>query len=407
MDSLSEQLQSLGVRLGGKEIKRSDRARFKIERVVAGEMRETPYGEVFTVQQNYASGFNHGGVVLRAKRPPGIVTDYMGSPDLDINGPESLVFLDTETTGLAGGTGTMVFLIGVGHFSAQGFELTQFFVRDPSEEPAVLSAVDSFLTPFEIVVSFNGKAYDLPLLKSRYILNGAKDPLKFRGHLDMLFLARRLWRDRLPSRALADLERDILRVERNEQDVPGWLIPQIYFDYVQTGDARPLKSVFYHNAMDVVSLAALYSHTAHILDDPVSQLDSRRAVDLTAIGKLCEDIGRADQAIAIYQRSFEHDLPEPTHSEVLKRLAFLHKRRGDYHAAVQLWEQAVRRGHIYAYIELAKYYEHRVRDYQRALKWADAALDESDRLDTQTLEPGCQRGDILHRLDRLERKLRS
>ncbi|MCK4299807.1 MAG: ribonuclease H-like domain-containing protein, partial [Planctomycetes bacterium] len=316
----------------------------------------------------------------------------------------SLAFLDTETTGLAGGTGTYAFLVGVGRYDGQEFHLAQFFMRDPIEEPALLAALTEFLRPCQALVTFNGKGFDVPLLNARYITNGEQSPLVSLAHLDLLPLARRLWRPRLPSRALGYLEEHILGLIRAQEDVPGWVIPSLYFGYLRSGDARAMKSVFYHNAMDVLSLAALLSHVAGLLDDPLSGAVVH-GLDLVAMGKMFENLGRLEKAAQLYERGLSHDLPEDMHWKTVRWLSFVQKRRGNLSAAVTLWREAVRSGQIYAHVELAKFYEHTQRDYGEAAQWTHAALALVNAPDFPRHE--CRRwlADLEHRLARLHRKL--
>ncbi len=189
-----------------------------------------------------------------------MLAEWAREPRLAELAPADFAFLDTETTGLSGGTGTYAFLVGVARFEDEGLHLAQFFMRDPSEEPGLLAALEEFLAPCQALVTFNGKAFDAPLLLTRYLCHGWQPPFQGLAHVDLLHLARRLWRDRLPSRTLTMLEAHILGAGRSEEDIPGWLIPEMYFTYLQTGDPTPLKSVFYHNAMDVISLVALMEH---------------------------------------------------------------------------------------------------------------------------------------------------
>jgi uncharacterized protein YprB with RNaseH-like and TPR domain len=194
--------------------------------------------------------------------------------------PERLVFLDTETTGLAGGTGTCAFLIGLGTVEGTGFAVRQFFLRDYVEEKAALEALAAALAGCEGLVTFNGKAFDVPLLETRYTLSRLPSPFSRLLHLDMLHPARKLWKLRLESCKLTHLERHVLGIER-EGDVPGSDIPGIYFDYLRTGDARGLQPVFYHNALDIITLAAL----------AVEMADFIRGVAEAAGGR--EQVGRA------------------------------------------------------------------------------------------------------------------
>jgi tetratricopeptide (TPR) repeat protein len=210
-----------------------------------------------------------------------------------------------------------------------------------------------------------------------------------------------LWRDRLASRALGSLETHILGADRTEEDIPGFLIPQMYFDYLRSGDARPLKRVLYHNAMDVVAMAALLSHVAQLLTDPL-QFAAEHGLDMVAIGKLFEDLGRLDDAAAVYARGLELDLSEEAFRLTTQRLARVHRRRGEMTAAVELWRSAAGHGQVYALVELAKYYEHEIRDCDQALQWTRQALALVERS-----SPAARRewlAALEHRLKRLEAK---
>jgi uncharacterized protein YprB with RNaseH-like and TPR domain len=320
--------------------------------------------------------------------------------ELPIN---KFAFLDTETSGMAGGTGTYAFLVGAARFVDGKFVLQQFFLRDPSEEPAMLEALINFLAPCEALVTFNGKAFDAPLLATRYKMHRIPVPFKDYAHLDLLPLARRLWRDRLPSRALKYLEEHVLGFTRTSDEVPGYEIPWLYFDYLRTQDARPLGGVFYHNAMDVVAMAALLSHMSELLADPYNGR-VEHGLDFIALGKLYEDLNHWDEAARLFERGLELGLTESDFGVAVRRLSILQKKRGDVDQALRLWEQAAEKGHIYAHIELAKYYEHKKRDAKSSLEWAKSARKEAERADL----PGYIRkhwlDEIDHRLARLERK---
>jgi hypothetical protein len=212
-----------------------------------------------------------------------------------------------------------------------------------------------------------------------------------------------LWRDRLPSRTLGYLEEHILGVARTHEDVPGWVIPRLYFEYLRSGDARPLKSVFYHNAMDVLSLAALLSHVSGLLDDPLNRA-AVHGLDLVAMGKLFEDLCHLETATQLYERGLAHDLPEDMYWKTVQRLSFAQKRRGNLSAAVALWHEAARSGQIYAHIELAKFYEHKRHDYSEAAQWTHAALALVNAPDSPRYTRSRWLADLEHRLARLHRK---
>jgi hypothetical protein len=407
MPTLSDKLKSLGVKVGAQDLPPpKPRRTHSIENVVAGKFVATPRGDAFVAETTYPRDYRHGRDALELCESLETIGAWAREPRLAQCDPRDLVFLDIETTGLGGGTGTYAFLVGVGRFSADGFCVAQFFMRDPIEEPALLAALAQTFDARAALVTFNGKSFDIPILNTRYITNGDASPFPTRAHLDLLPLARRLWRDRLESRALGSLEQHILGMSRAEDEVPGWLIPQIYFDYLQTGDARPLRGVFYHNAMDVVAMAALLNHSAAMLNDPCA-FAAAHGLDVIAIAKLFEDLGQWDDAARVYARALELDLSETAFRETVRRYARLQRRRGDLASAVELWRDATATRQVYAFVELAKYYEHRARDYAQALAQTRAAL----ALVTAADFPRDARkewiGELEHRLARLERKNQS
>jgi tetratricopeptide (TPR) repeat protein len=228
-------------------------------------------------------------------------------------------------------------------------------------------------------------------------------PFKSYCHLDLLPLARRLWRDRLESRALKYLEQHVLGMRRSVEEVQGYEIPWLYFDYLKSGDARPLAGVFYHNAMDVVAMAALLAYVNEMVQNPY---DGRveHGLDFIALGKLFEDLGHWEEAARLFERGLELGLTESDFSLAVKRLSILQKRRGDFNEALRLWESAAANGHIYAHIEIAKYYEHKCRDVKSALRWTRSALEhvQQDKLPAYMQKHWL--AEIAHRLARLERK---
>jgi hypothetical protein len=379
---------------------------FPVEEIVAGRFIDTGNGITYLIEQDFPAEYIHGQVGLRITSRPLTIAEWAGYSEIADQNPEELVFLDTETSGLAGGTGTFAFLVGVGRYTPDGFHLAQFFMRDPLEEPALLLALEDFIAPCRTLVSFNGKSFDIPLLDTRYTLQGWKSPFREFSHVDLLHLSRRLWRDRLPSRTLANLEVQILRASRTDEEIPGWLIPQIYFDYLRDGDARPLQRVFYHNAMDVVSLAALLNHTSSLLEDPFTQPTAETS-DLAAVARLLEDLGHIDRAAELYSLCLTSNLPEDIHTDTLLRLALLHKRNNNYIAAVALWEQAAFRRRISAYEELAKYFEHHAIDIELALKWTLEALEVLKTSALPAAEVQWWKSEFKHRRQRLEKKLSS
>jgi len=406
--SLAGKLKSLGVRIGTANLQPmtlKPRTEVPIESVVEGNFISTRQGPTFVYEQTYSSDYRHGITPLRASTPLTIIAQWMGDRRLNDLPLESFAFLDTETSGLAGGTGTYAFLVGVGRFEGEAFRLAQFFMRDPSEEAALLEGLMDFLAPCAALVTFNGKAFDAPLLVTRYALHSIPVPFKEFIHLDLLPLARRLWRDRLPSRALKYLEENVLGAPRSTDEVPGYEIPYIYFDYLRTGDASPLKGVFYHNAMDIVALAALMNHMASILHAPFGG-QVQHGLDYIALAKLYEDLDHQEEAARLYERGLQAGVDEADFGAAVKRLSALQRRLGDLESAAALWQEAAAEGHIYAHIELAKYFEHHRCDYTEALRWIESAEGLVSSLDIPRYEYRHWMEELEHRKKRLQGKLR-
>ena len=405
MPTLAERLKSLGVKVGAQDLPPPRPSlTYPIEEVVPGRFVGTPGGPTYVVETVYGSEYQHGRYGLQTNAVLQTIAEWSGDARVANLPPQVFAFLDTETSGLAGGTGTYAFLVGIGRFSEAGFQLAQFFLRDPLEEGAFLLAVEEFLAPCQAVVTFNGKSFDIPLLKTRFTLQGWKAPFDALSHVDLLHLARRLWRDRLPSRTLANLEVQVLDARRTDEEIPGWLIPQMYFDYLRDGDARPMKRVFYHNAMDVLSMAALLNHTAQLLEAPFDY-QAVHSLDQAAIARLYEALGHTEDAAQLYERSLQGDLPPEIFYDTLERLALLHKRQGNYTTALPLWERAAQEGQLYGFEELAKYYEHQIRDLPQALRWTQAALERVEQPGFERLERLQSQPGLLHRQERLLRKL--
>src|SRR6202140_1174071 len=185
--------------------------------------------------------------------------------------PEKWLFLDTETTGLSGGTGTYAFLIGLAWWDAGGLQVEQLFLRDFSEEHSLLHELAARLAERPVLVTFNGKSFDWPLLENRFTMTRAIKVPQLAAHLDLLHPARALWKLRLGSVRLVELERHVLDAERpgwhRGDDVASALIPQFYFDYLRGGTTDPLAGVVKHNQMDLRGLAALFGKINSLLDE--------------------------------------------------------------------------------------------------------------------------------------------
>jgi len=408
MPSISDKLKSLGVKVGTAAIKppaskTAAKKREILQDVLGGRWINTSRGETYVVEQVFSTGYKHGIAPILLDASLTNLSAWAHDDNLNSLDISQFVFLDTETSGLAGGTGTYAFMIGAGRFVGDEFRLSIFFMPDPQDEPALLEALADFLAPCTALVTFNGKAFDAPLLRTRYTLNRIPCPFDGFSHIDLLPLARRLWRDRLPSRALKYLEEHIMAAPRTSEEVPGYEIPFMYFDFLRSNDPLPLKGIFYHNAMDVVAMAALLNLTSHMLADPHG-MDLEHGQDVIALAKLFEDLNHWDDAAILYERGLKTTLPEADFWQALKRLSALQRRRGDMETALRLWQQAAAEGHIYAHIELAKYYEHTLRDPSAALEWTLSAIQHVESADLPHFMRTHWLQELEHRISRLKTK---
>src|SRR3989441_41039 len=322
----------------------------------------------------------------------------------EIADPEQWLFLDTETTGLAGGSGTYAFLVGIGWWEGGGLEIEQFFLREYSEERALLCALRERITERPVLVSFNGKSFDWPLLETRYRMSRKVSVPALRAHLDFLHPARNLWRLRLGSVRLSELERHVLGWDRGVDLLSG-MIPQIYVDFLRGGPPERLVPVLNHNQMDLRGLAALSSRILSLLSD--GENVGQDGLELFGVSRICEKRGEHTRARNLYEKSIASFLPSETDRVARRSLARLAKRQGDFDLACELWKTALgnsRHGYD-AYEQLAMYYEHEARETERAQRIVQQALDELSRaVQVGDIAPGPYR-EIKARFDRRMERL--
>ncbi len=322
--------------------------------------------------------------------------------------PEQWLFLDTETTGLSGGTGTYPFLIGVAWWDAGGLQVEQLFMRDYHEEQSVLIALQERLAERRVLVTFNGKSFDWPLLETRFRMSRTIVPRAPRVHLDLLHPARNLWRLRLGSVRLVELERHVLGLDRGP-DVMSELIPSMYFEYVRGGSPDPLLPIFRHNQMDLCGLALLAGKIFSLLSTPEDS--SGDAFELYGASRMLERRGERTRARGLCARALETGLPATVDRAARRGLAQLAKRERDYPAASALWESLCGDSleGLDAYEQLAIYYEHRAREPERAVTLAREALAALRRAlsagQTDSTRYRKLQSRLEHRLARLERKV--
>jgi uncharacterized protein YprB with RNaseH-like and TPR domain len=314
----------------------------------------------------------------------------------------SAVFIDLETTGLSGGVGTIPFLVGVGFYRDDKFDILQFFLDDLAEEAAMIRDIAAFLEGmnFRSVVSYNGKGFDVPLLETRFILHRQALPLGRLPHLDFLFSARSLWSHKQESCRLSELARDILEAERAE-DIPSAEIPRRYFEYLRTGDFSLMEPVLYHNQEDLLSLLGVVILGAGLLveergGDAGVLAD---AMDWFGVAKVLEKTGDRERSAACIRRALEGRLTDEVALEARKKLAAHFKKNKDWDKAAALWQEMAPLQQLFCFRELAMYHEHRRKDYRQAIDIAEQGLE---------MAAGVSRfyeTDFSHRLERLRARL--
>jgi hypothetical protein len=340
-----------------------------IQEWMSGQVVETPYGQHFETEKLWERHRRHGSMdISNLIELPEDLLDPLSGGQVGHSPPGRWAFLDTETTGLAGGTGTYAFLVGVGRICPEGFHLRQFFMRDYGEEPSLLWALARYLAEFDVLVTYNGKAYDQPLLETRFRMARSRPPFERLAHLDLLHGARRLWKLRIESCRLVDLENQILGVER-EGDLPGEMIPYVYFEYLRTREAFRLVPIFHHNATDILTLACLTGIVPFAFRSP-GEARLIHGADLVGLGRWFLKSGRRQQALELMHRAVDLGLPDDLLFRTLWEIAGLEKKEKRQPAALAVLEDLASGRNPYripALEELAKHYEHRERNYALAL----------------------------------------
>jgi uncharacterized protein len=352
-----------------------------IEEWSEGQVVDNEFGGHFQSERLFAGHRCHGSADIGALcELPDDVLDVIGGGEIPSAAAARWAFLDTETTGLAGGSGTYAFLIGVGRISREGFRVRQFFMRDYAEEKSVLKALADHLAGFDVLITYNGKSYDQPLLETRYRMARRQPPFARLSHLDLLHGARRLWKLRLETCRLIELERQILGFER-EGDLPGELIPYVYFEYLRSREAQRVVPIFHHNAIDILTLACLTAIVpAAFRNTDSASLDRvgvRRGEDLAGIARWLLAANEHETGLELLKRAVDAGLPDRLLFRALWDIALLEKKLCRPHAALARFTELAgcRNEHrVPALEELAKYYEHEECNYALALEFTLEAL---------------------------------
>lgn len=403
----------------------------KLETLVPGEVIENGNGLCYVVTERYPLHTQRGDQPLAHLLDHHPATFAAFHPAFGLQ--ESIdfrqaVFLDTETTGLGGGAGVYCFMVGVGTFEAVDiantqypisnihFVVRQFFMRHPGEEGALLQALVDLLDGYGMSVTFNGRTFDLPLLRTRLRQNQQIYP-ELRGsgrllqpekpHLDLLHPARRLWKRRLQSCRLINLESEILGMQRSEEDVPGHLIPQLYTDYVQSGNAGELRRIFYHNREDIVSMVSLAAQLSRLYQGTATAEGATlHGLDWFSLGRCHEERGQMAEAERAYRAAAERLHGNAAQAEAFRQLGQLLKRQARWDEAATVWQQwltTVTAIDATPYEELAKYCEWQCKDFEQAAMWTGWAL-HTLRTAPAWQQSSAHIAELEHRLTRLQRK---
>jgi uncharacterized protein YprB with RNaseH-like and TPR domain len=367
-------IMARGTRIQPRPQTRPLKASIPIETALSGEVVKNDYGEFFFSRNRFRADSRHGGKLIRECLKIDMHAASMLARHSAIAGcsPHDALFFDTETTGLAGGTGTLPFLIGLGFFEGNDFITCQLFARDFSDEKAMLAFLNETAAEKKFLVSFNGRAFDMNLLSARFILNRLEDSMKAMPHLDLLNPSRRLYSHRTSNCRLVTLEDEVLGFRRIS-DVPGSEIPQRYFDWLKTRNPSLMEDVFEHNRLDIVSMATLLSHLTEVVSGGC--IDKAHPGDILAAAKLHNDQGNHELMRHMVESIIGIDALSYA-MEAKKMLSLIYKRSGQWHEAVRLWEDIVSSdsGDVFALAELAKFCEHKSHDIGRALAIVEQVL---------------------------------
>lgn len=376
------------------------RAARGIHELVKGEYINTAYGDVFVARVEHPREHHHGDTALAslASVSDDLLSRWARFPKPKQFNYRQTIFMDTETSGLASGSGTIPFLIGLGYYHGDHFRVQQFFADSPAVEEGMLDLVVDFVQSFDTLVTFNGKCFDVPQIETRYILKRRSSPFARMNHIDLLYPSRQLWSGEFIDCKLQTLERQVLGFHR-EDDLPGSEVPEAYYRFLHHGDPDPLYRVFQHNADDITSLASLTYHLWNSLRSTGNKVHPKRAL---ARGKVFGRLGEEEKSMASYSAAMEAPPSAVEWAHAAMALSMIHKRRKEWTEATRLWRWMIDRMdrfHLLPYVELAKYLEHK----RHQLVEAEAIVEDAlNRLPAYRIVE-CEA--LEYRLARIRRKL--
>ena len=371
-------------RLASEKPKAQVKAKHDISSALGAELVEGANGGYILRRVRYAYGAIYGEYT---------VENIEKAFDLE----EKLLFLDTETTGL--GSVACPFLIGLAYFTNEHLVLEQYFMRDVDDESAVLDDIVSKFSGMT-VVSYNGKSFDVPLIKARCTINAINYGKFAQKQTDLLHLSRRIWKKRLENCKLTTIEEEILRLTR-EDDIPGSVIPEMYKRYLDTGRSDEMQQVIEHNESDVVSMSVLLGKLIRIEEDPCGQLDN--IADVMHLGEYYYGKGDCQRANTCFARVLRASKNPLEQYNAMKYLSFIHKKNKNYTDAVLLWQRMDRLslGAVLPLVELAKYYEHTEKNIPKAMECSRRGLANARASGSKDMIK-----ELEIRIQRLDRKMR-
>ena len=326
-------------------------------------------------------------------------------PEFEDKDLSTALFIDLETTGLSGGTGVVPFNVGMGYYRDGKFWVGQYFLGELSEEERMIKELNQFFKDmrFESVVTYNGKAFDIPLLETRFILHRTPFELNGLPHLDFLFPARSLWRHKHESCRLSHLAHEVVQTFRDE-DIPSAEIPWRYFQYLKTGNYDLIEPILYHNIEDILSLLGVVIIGASIFSEGLEEL-TPDSMDFFGAGKVMERLGNGEEAARFFCKALEGELTEEVGLSTRRRLSLMFKRNGKFENAVLLWEEMAAANEpsydlLFSLRELSMYYEHRAKEFEKALRYAEEGFVLSRGFSTH------YEGDFTHRRERIKQKIK-
>lgn len=398
---LTEKLNRLKKHIGGNPKAFSDPkipSRYlDFAKSLGGKLISNQAGNYCLIRTLFPIGYRHGSQELTTSEinsplPLAAFDLRSGSETIDFG---SVIFVDTETTGL-GGAGAVAFLVGVGRIIDEGFELLQYIIPDYSDEAAMLENLNKTFSEELTVISFNGKSFDLPLLTDRLIINRVGRKLSYKHHLDLLHSSRRLFKRRLQSCTLINLERELFALNRTD-DIPGYLVPSVFFDWLNSDDLSMMNAVIEHNRLDIISLFFLARQISEAYSTNGSSLDY--AEDLHSLSRWYDKRKEREKIETVFDKA--EMLSGDMSAEAILFYARSFKRQRKYKESIGLLSKLMLKNSKHGFlanIDLAVYYEHRTKDFHKAMEYAKQAGRCKDI-------PAAQKVNLGKRVKRLELKL--